>query len=226
MFRAAFFAVEIVAFLLVVFVLNSSLAAAPPDLPTPIHGSLTYGIYENGTKIGTETVHVIDTGTEQTIAMRTDISVYAFIFKYTYASKSEEKWLNGKFSSFSSTTIDNGSPPRNVSVVSEKNGLLLVTVNGVTSEVNAVRPASVWSRDMLVDGQCELMFDPRTSASGDACVELIGAESIVLPGKGVVIAQHFEINGVVRRDMWFIGPDLVKETLPCPDHTTIAFDEQ
>jgi Family of unknown function (DUF6134) len=161
--------------------------------------TMRFAIMRNGEQIGTHAIEISRTGQETNVRITTDLAVKVlFITAYRLQYSATERWVNGQFVAFDSTTDNNGVRHK-VSATRGASGLE-VQADGKTSRVDQnVLPASLWNPELLrrktaldtQDGQ----VDP-FSATDD------GIEDLSF-GARVLKAHHYEIKGRYSQDIWY-----------------------
>ncbi len=173
-------------------------AAATVAAHTPSE-TMRFAIMRNGEQIGTHAIEISRTGAETNVRITTDLSVKVlFITAYRLQHSATERWVNGQFVAFNSTTDNNGVRHK-VSATRGPSGLE-VQADGKTTRVDQnVVPASLWNP--------ELMRRKTALDTQDGQVDLIsvtdnGTEDLSF-GARALKAHHYEIKGRYSQDIWY-----------------------
>jgi hypothetical protein len=99
---------KILAFALALFICTGSIAAPPLD-SVPGSGSLAFGIWRGGTRIGTHSFAFRRAGEDLIVEQHIDVVVQAaFVTLYRYSTKRLEVLHEGRLTQFDSETDDDG----------------------------------------------------------------------------------------------------------------------
>jgi hypothetical protein len=197
----------------------ASSAPPAPAIAKPVEPkTYVYSVVRNGTQIGRHSVVMTQTGPTMSIDSATDIAVkVVFVTAYTLQTSSREVWTGDKFTSFNSTTNDNGTK-HNVSATVDPKGVNVVADGKKTAMPAPTIPASFWNVAML---DRTSLFNTETGAPLEVKVAEVGREMI--PVRGVKKeAVHYKITGTIERDAWFADGVPVRFQLKGSDNSVIT----
>jgi len=186
----------------------------------PSTGRLEYSVIRDNECIGAEVVEFKTDNDKYTVKTRADISlkvVFDLITAYRFKHTSEEVWTDGKLTSVTSRTDDNGK--RKILDVKREGDLLKVNYNGKERELPGDSiPASFWHPETHLQ---TLFLDPVSGKPRRVSIADMGEESITL-GSKTFKARHYSIKGDIKRELWY-GPDgkLLKYSFPAKDDSLI-----
>ena len=170
----------------------SAHAAEPPR-------HLVFNISRSGQQIGQHVMDITTDGKVVTVDMKTTIDVKVmFVTAYKLDYSAREVWTDGNFTSFQSTTDDNGKKHQvNVTVGGDKVG---VVADGKRAEApKGTIPATFWNTQFLTRKQ---VIHTENGQVLTIAVQDLGNES-VKTAAGMKQAKHYHTTGGLERDMWF-----------------------
>jgi Domain of unknown function (DUF6134) len=172
---------------------DQTIAAVAPQ------GTLTYGVFRDGERIGTHTVIFERMGDELTVRSDTSFDfTRLFVLGFTFIHQAVEVWQDGALKEFTSFTDDDGKKRE---VHAQRAGEhLLVTASGQTRELpGSLIPASLWHPDTIEQHQ---LLDPIKGRLREVSVQDRGREPVALAGHAVA-AHHYALRGGLVRDIWY-----------------------
>jgi hypothetical protein len=172
--------------------------AATTAAPTPAE-TMRFAIMRNGEQIGTHAIEISHSGAETDVRITTDLMVKVlFITAYRLQHSATERWVNGQFVAFDSTTDNNGVHHK-VSATRGTSGLE-VQADGKTSRVDQnVLPASLWNPELM---RRRTAFDTQDGQVDPISVTDDGTEDLSF-GARALKAHHYEIKGRYSQDIWY-----------------------
>lgn len=209
---------------------GAALLAAPPAFAGcrtlfPPTSEITYRVRREGETIGTHRVAFLRDGPD--FLVRTDIDIAVKVLGFTafrYRLKAEETWREGWLHALHSETNDDGERWK---LRGERQGeageaALSFVVNGKRRTVSGyVLTSSLWHRDTpreqalldIVKGRVRLIRGIRRG------------EEAVPVGDGEVTAEHWSIEGELRREVWYDADcRLVRVEFPAKDGSWITVE--
>jgi hypothetical protein len=186
----------------------------------PSSGRFEYDVIREGDRIGTHSVMFRREGGNLAIETRTDITVRVLgITLYRFYYKAEESWVDGRLSSLSSGT-DNDGEILTVALA-RAGGRIRGTCNGILLDLPTdLLPISVWHPDFI---RRSIILDQYRCVERKVRATDHGTEP-VSAGLQNVRARHYTLAGELQRDVWY-GPDgqAVGVVFPANDGSEIAF---
>jgi hypothetical protein len=182
--------------------------------------TMRFAIMRNGDQIGTHAIEISRTGAETDVRITTDLAVKVlFVTAYRLQHSAIERWVNGQFVAFNSTTDNNGV--RHKVTVSRSAAGLEVDADGKTSRVDQnVLPASLWNAELM---RRKAALDPQDGQVDPISVTDDGTEDLNL-GAHTLKAHHYEIKGRYSQDVWYDeGGRLVQVKLIGSDGSVISY---
>jgi hypothetical protein len=178
--------------------LGALVAATTVAAHTPAE-TMRFAIMRNGEQIGTHAIEISRTGLETNVRITTDLTVKVlFITAYRLQHSATERWVNGQFAAFDSTTDNNGLRHK-VSATRGTSGLE-VEADGKTSRVDQnVLPASLWNPELM---RRKTALDPQDGQVDPISVTDSGTEDLSL-GARALKAHHYEIKGRYSQEIWY-----------------------
>jgi len=179
-------------------VLGALMGAAPVAADTPAE-TMRFAIMRNGEQIGTHAIEISRAGPETNVRITTDLIVKVlFITAYRLQHSATERWVNGQFVAFDSTTDNNGVRHK----VSATRGALGLEVqaDGKTSRVDQnVLPASLWNPELM---RRKTALDTQDGQIDPISVTDNGTEDLSF-GARPLKTHHYEIKGRYSQDIWY-----------------------
>jgi len=198
--------------------------AAPPTSGQNIaavapQGTLTYGVFREGERIGTQTMTFEQMGDELTVRSDTSFDfTRLLVLGFSFIHQAVEVWQNGTLKEFTSFTDEDGNKRE---VHAQRAGAtLLVTTQGQTRELpGSLIPGSLWHPNTIEQHQ---LLDPIKGRMREVNVQDRGREPVALPGRAVS-THHYALRGGMERDIWYDdGGTVVKVAFQARDGSTIT----
>jgi hypothetical protein len=178
--------------------LGGLVVAATVAAHTPAE-TMRFAITRNGEQIGTHAIEISRAGPETNVRITTDLIVKVlFITAYRLQHSATERWVNGQFVAFDSTTDNNGVRHK-VSATRGTSGLE-VQADGKTIRVDQnVLPASLWNPELM---RRKTALDTQDGQVDPISVTDNGTEDLSF-GARPLKAHHYEIKGRYSQDIWY-----------------------
>ena len=199
--------------------LGGLVAAATVAAHTPAE-TMRFAIMRNGEQIGTHAIEIGRAGPETNVRITTDLIVKVlFITAYRLQHSATERWVNGQFVAFDSTTDNNGVRHK-VSATRGASGLE-VQADGKTIRVDQnVLPASLWNPELM---RRKTALDTQDGQVDPISVTDNGTEDVSF-GARPLKAHHYEVKGRYSQDIWYDERGrLVQVKLIGSDGSVIAY---
>lgn len=177
----------------------------PATANIPDDRQLQFDVVRKGKDIGD--VSYIFRGNESSfqVQVTTDVAVQVPLLGanlYRFQQSSTEDWRNGKLSSLSSNTNDNG----------EK--------HNISAGATQLIPASLWSARILQQSQLLNTVDGSVMA---VQFRTVGKDVLNVRGKQIE-ATHYRISGDLTRDVWFDAKgELMRIQFVAEDGTAVTY---
>lgn len=186
----------------------------------PSTGRLEYSVVRDNECIGAEIVEFKADQGKYTVKTRADISLkvlFEMITAYRFKHTSEEVWTDGKLTSVTSRTDDNGK--RKILDVKRDGDALKVNYNGKERELPGDSiPASFWHPATPLQ---TLFLDPVSGKPRRVSIADKGEETITL-GSETIKSRHYSITGDIKRELWYgLDGTLLKYSFPAKDDSLI-----
>lgn len=198
MFRNFSVAILTVAFL--------SLGAIAAQAEAPI----TLTVVRKGDDIGTHVINFEKKGDTLKVTTTTRIAVKVlFVTAYKFTFDCTETWKAGKLVALDDHTNDNGD--KHAVSVAQKDGKLVLTVDGKAQDIPADTMTGSWWNEKLT-GRKELL-DVLTGKIESVTIKKVGSEKVKVAGADVA-ADHYEVTGGLQRNLWYKADGtLVRQTV-------------
>jgi hypothetical protein len=206
-------------FILMVLVAISLAGAATAEADRPQPPDQSFGIFRDGSRIGSRTTRFRHDGDDLVVETATDIKVkIAFITAYKRTERQKEVWRGGRLMALTSTMDIDGDEYR-VELARGTNGLETVgEKRGITIPEGAL-PATYWNP---ATASATALIDIKQGNVLKIETRRLGQEPI--PVRGVDIqAMKYELTGDRNLTLWY-GPDgsLVRLQLTARDGSDIV----
>jgi hypothetical protein len=173
-----------------------ALASFPPT------GRLDYEVTRQGDDIGTQSVEFIRDGDRLTVRTHVALAVTLLgIPIYRFTHEAVEEWQNGRLTSFTSRTNDDGEP-RKVDLRLDGTRLRGTYNRRQVDLAGDLIPASLWHPATV---RQSILLDPIKGRDRHVAVVDKGEEKIKVRGQPVT-AHHYSMTGEITREIWY-GPD-------------------
>ncbi|HLI12329.1 MAG TPA: DUF6134 family protein [Alphaproteobacteria bacterium] len=195
-------------------------AAAPARAVDAPDGTLRWGIWRDGRKIGTDVMTLRhrrgDLIVEDEIQAADSFGIIAL---HRFIHRGREVWRGGRLLELDAFTNDNDKVS-NLSAETEARGLVVDGPVGRFVAPPGVCPSTLWSIDMTT---APMLIDV-ISGNLLAVRFAIGAEQPVATDQGDIAARHVSVSGDLVRELWY-GPDglLLQAHLVWPDGKPVDF---
>lgn len=186
--------------------------------------TLNYTVLRDGKTIGTHAVTIEQNGADTSVNVETDIAVKVlFVTAYKFKHTSQEQWSNGRLTSITSSTDDDGTP-KELKARAEGGK---ITVDSVVKGQErrqhadaATLPASLWNPATVQQSALLNTLDGEVMAIK---VEDMGAENVDAGGASLS-AHHYALSGELTRELWFDDAGrLVRMRFPDKTNTEIVY---
>lgn len=181
---------------------------------------LEFDVLRDGDKIGEHKFVFRHEGASLNVVIDTDVRVkLAFVTLYRFLHHGTETWVDNRLVALSSTTDDDGT--NHAMIVAMRDDKLVVTADKKSTFRSAETiPASLWHPGILKAHATLNTVDGTMMAIK---VMLVGDET-VQSSSGPILAQHFTIDGDLRRELWFdLTGRLVKVRFKGQDGSDIQY---
>lgn len=186
--------------------------------------TLNYTVLRDGKVIGAHAVTIDQNGSQTLVKIETDVTVKVlFVNAYTFKHTSQETWTDGRLTSITSTTHDDGIDKK--LIVNTEGDRLVVdsTVKGQERRQHAdaaTLPASLWNPATVTQNTLLNTLDGKVM---DVFIEDLGTESLDVGGASLS-ARHYAINGELTRELWFDDTGrLVRMRFPDKTNSEIVY---
>ncbi len=109
--------------------------------------SLVFDAYRSGTKIGTHTLHFLQSGDRLTVDISIDFKGKAFFIPFSYSHRNREVWQGNKLLSLDSRTVSNGKT--NTLVARADGSMLKLLVDGKAELATQLYSTSYWNPETV-----------------------------------------------------------------------------
>jgi len=206
-------------FILMVLLAFFVAGAAAADADRPLPSDQTYGVYRDGSRIGSRTTRFRHDGQDLIVETATDIKVkLAFITAYKRTERQTEVWREGRLMTMTSSIDDDGEEFR-FELARGTNGLELVGKRSRAAIPEDALPATYWnpatvSATTLIDIKRGKILTVETRPQG--------AESFPVDGVEVQTTKY-ALTGDRNMTLWY-GPEgnLVRLQLVASDGSDVV----
>lgn len=207
-------------FIVAMLMFAATVALAAPPGGVPADGTLSFDIIRNGSRIGGHAYRFEARGNRIEVAIRTEID-YRFLFipLYRFEHDSREVWENGRLTSLSSDTDEDGTPVK-LRVSLDATSLQVIGKEGETRVDLETVPASLWNRRIV---ERDEVLGTVSGNIKKVKVEDLG-EKIRTVRDETVRTHHFRLSGEYNRDLWYDADNiLVHVRFEASDGSTIEY---
>lgn len=191
-------------------------AAAASDRPLPADQS--YGVYRDGTRIGSRTTRFRREGDDLIVEIASDIEVtIVFITVYSLSERQTEVWRDGTLMAFTSTVDENGSKSK-LEMVRGDNGLEVVGKRRRRPIPPDAVPETFWNP---LTATATTLIDIDKGKALTVEVKAEGQETIPVHGDDILTTKY-RITGDRDRLLWYDAEGvMIRMQLTASDGSTI-----
>ncbi|HQT89026.1 MAG TPA: DUF6134 family protein [Acidiphilium sp.] len=169
-------------------------------LPVPASNRLSFAVFRNGTRIGTQTLRFTNTGANLRVDNQVGLQVKLLdVVVFNYQAAITEHWAHGAFASAHSTINANGTLHR--VQVERRSGAVAISGNRIksyTAPANAL-PLTYWNKALLQGP----MINMQTGKTDHPTINDLGWFALPTLPSGTVRAQAYKLSGSLHLTIYY-----------------------